>query len=76
VALNIFEPVVAKLPVSASVINEPVCPPNVFHLESFEEVYELKVDDDRKGVTTANDEVVANPKLVIWFDEVINDGEF
>ena len=30
-----------------------------------EEVYELNVDDDRKGVITANDEVVANPKLVI-----------
>ena len=31
----------------------------------------LNTEELRKGVTTANDEVVANPKLVIWAELLI-----
>ena len=56
---------VKKLPVSASVINEPDKLPNVFHLVSFEDVYVSNTDELKNGVTTAKEEVVAYPKLDI-----------
>jgi hypothetical protein len=37
-----IDTLVTKLLVSASVTNEPVCPPNVFHFISFEDVYAVK----------------------------------
>ncbi len=52
---------VTKLPVSASVINEPVCPPKLLHLLSFDEVYDSNAEELKNGVTTANEFVNANP---------------
>jgi hypothetical protein len=37
-----IDTLVTKLLVSASVTNEPVCPPNVFHFILFEDVYAVK----------------------------------